>query len=254
MYNSNKKVSYMKVNLFEEVYRASRKASNKNNYKPTLLESVNLINHSNGDILDSFKGDKDCIVFVKLPGSLALKELMALRELRESILLNMCKFERINTFIKTRKADIEQFLYDLSLENECSSFCLEEFFTQQSVRSIYLIDTFDYGAEKDEIIRQFKELAALTSKRVVELHFEISEQYLATRLDLISLELGVTFSDLERLVILDSAKKSHDKFEHIIHSVLTYKTLNLFPSSASDILELIDKGRKYDQIVNITKI
>ena len=116
------------------------------------------------------------------------------------------------------------------------------------------MDTFDYGAEKDELILKFKELASLTYKRVIELDFSISDEYLETKLDLISKELGVSFSELERLIILDSAKKSHDKFENILHNVLSYKALDLLPTSAAEIIELIDKGRKYDQIAKIMNL
>ena len=237
MYSSKKKVSYARLNLLEEIHRASKRVD----YNPPVLESVKINSIPKRDVLDYFKDGSDCIVFINLPGSLALKELKALRELRELILLNNSDYKHINAVIKTRKIDIEKFLHELALESECENLFPGGIPFKVSSKTIYLVDTFDYGAEKDELILKFKELASLTYKRVIEL-------------DLISKELGVSFSELERLIILDSAKKSHDKFENILHNVLSYKALDLLPTSAAEIIELIDKGRKYDQIAKIMNL
>lgn len=250
MYSSKKKVSYARLNLLEEIHRASKRVD----YNPPVLESVKINSIPNQDVLDYFKDEADCIVFINLPGSLALKELKALRELRELILLNNSDYKHINAVIKTRKIDIEKFLHQLALESEYENLFPGGIPFKVSSKTIYLVDTFDYGAEKDELILKFKELASLTYKRVIELDFSISDEYLETKLDLISKELGVSFSELERLIILDSAKKSHDKFENILYNVLSYKALDLLPTSAAEIIELIDKGRKYDQIAKIMNL
>ena len=84
MYSSKKKVSYARLNLLEEIHRASKRVD----YNPPVLESVKINSIPKRDVLEYFKYGSDCIVFINLPGSLALKELKALRELRELILLN----------------------------------------------------------------------------------------------------------------------------------------------------------------------
>lgn len=246
MYN-NVKVSYGNLNLIKEIYRANERIS----YNPPILNCLKLNTSPMSSILDYFREEKDCIVFINLPGSFCLKELKALRELREVINLNANKFKTSNVFIKTRKSDIEDFLCKLTVERDLKNIFPQEVPYQANEKTIYLIDTFDYGVEKELLIRKFKELAELTSKKVVELNFSISEEYLETKLDLISKDLNITFNKLEKLIIIETAMQSHDKFENILCNVLNYKALGLFPSSAYEILELIEKGRKYDQITKI---